>query len=133
VTEKENVQKKSGHYVLKKANSVGYRTTSNRLFSSVSAEECAETSDTLKTTKKQRLWSLQLFGVKVRTFHASSVVSFFIDLILLHRIRIKINCANSSTHLQRMAFQNQSLPTKLPNIQKKRWRRCTVYLSGGIL
>jgi hypothetical protein len=67
VTERENVQKKSGHYVLKKANSVGYRTT-NRLFTSASAEEC-EPSDTIKTTTKQtkqRLWSLQLFGVKVR-------------------------------------------------------------------
>lgn len=65
VTERENVQKKSGHYVLKKANSVGYRAT-NRLFTSASAEEC-EASDTIKTTKqtKQRLWSLQLFGVKV--------------------------------------------------------------------
>lgn len=67
VTEKENVQKKSGHYVLKKANSVGYRTTTSRLFSSVSTEECLETNDTTKVTKqtKQRLWSLQLFGVKV--------------------------------------------------------------------
>ncbi|KAL7039814.1 hypothetical protein ACKWTF_000128 [Chironomus riparius] len=66
VTEKENVQKKSGHYVLKKANSVGYRTTTSRLFSSVSTEECIETNDTTKVTKqtKQRLWSLQLFGVK---------------------------------------------------------------------
>ncbi|XP_070495014.1 uncharacterized protein [Chironomus tepperi] len=66
VTEKENVQKKSGHYVLKKANSVGYRTTTSRLFSSVSTEECLETNDTTKVTKqtKQRLWSLQLFGVK---------------------------------------------------------------------
>jgi hypothetical protein len=72
VTEKENVQKKSGHYVLKKANSVGYRTTT-RLFSSASTEESttttnhAETADTTKVTKqtKQRLWSLQLFGVKV--------------------------------------------------------------------
>ena len=66
VTERENFQKKSGHFVLKKANSVGYRTT-NRLFSSASAEEC-EASDVTKTTKqtKQRLWSLQFFGVKVR-------------------------------------------------------------------
>lgn len=67
VTERENVQKKSGHYVLKKANSVGYRTTS-RLFFSASTEESLEPNDTTKVTKqtKQRLWSLQLFGVKVR-------------------------------------------------------------------
>lgn len=66
VTERENVQKKSGHYVLKKANSVGYRT-SNRLFSSASAEESLEANETAKVTKqtKQRLWSLQLFGIKV--------------------------------------------------------------------
>jgi hypothetical protein len=66
ITEKENVQKKSGHYVLKKANSMGYRTT-NRLFTSASTEECMEGNDTTKVTKqtKQRLWSLQLFGVKV--------------------------------------------------------------------
>jgi tRNA U34 5-methylaminomethyl-2-thiouridine-forming methyltransferase MnmC len=70
VTEKENVQKKSGHYVLKKANSVGYRTTTTtRLFTSASTEESTglEANDTTKATKqtKQRLWSLQLFGVKV--------------------------------------------------------------------
>jgi hypothetical protein len=66
VTERENVQKKSGHYVLKKANSVGYRT-SNRLFSSASAEETLEVNESAKATKqtKQRLWSLQLFGIKV--------------------------------------------------------------------
>lgn len=53
--------------MLKKANSVGYKTTTTRLFSSVSTEECLETNDTTKVTKqtKQRLWSLQLFGVKV--------------------------------------------------------------------
>lgn len=69
VTERENVQKKAGHYVLKKANSVGYRT-SNRLFSSASAEESLEVNETAKVTKqtKQRLWSLQLFGIKVCDF-----------------------------------------------------------------
>jgi pleckstrin homology domain-containing family G member 5 len=68
VTEQSNVLKKSGHYVLKKAASVGYRSTHNRLFSSASTEETVETNDTAKTTKqpKQR-WSLQLFGVKVRS------------------------------------------------------------------
>jgi hypothetical protein len=68
ITEKENVQKKSGHYVLKKASSVGNRSTASRLFTSASTEESCETSEHAKTatTKhtKQR-WSLQLFGVKV--------------------------------------------------------------------
>jgi len=65
VTERDNVLKKSGHYVLKKAASVGYRST--RLFTSASTEESLETNDTTKTTTKQPKprWSLQLFGVKV--------------------------------------------------------------------
>jgi hypothetical protein len=70
VTERDNVQKKSGHYVLKKAASVGYRSTASRLFTSASTDESTETtSDTTKATKqtKQR-WSLQLFGVKVIEF-----------------------------------------------------------------
>lgn len=66
VTEKDNVVKKSGHYVLKKAASVGYRSTTSGLVSSTSTDECMETNDIAKTIKqtKQR-WSLQLFGVKV--------------------------------------------------------------------
>lgn len=66
VTEKDNVVKKSGHYILKKAASVGYR--SSRLFTSVSTEESTETNESTKTAKqtKQR-WSLQFFGVKVNT------------------------------------------------------------------
>lgn len=66
ITEKDNVQKKSGHYVLKKAASVGYRSTASRLFTSASTDESLETNDIAKTTKqtKQR-WSLQLFGIKV--------------------------------------------------------------------
>lgn len=66
VTEKDNLQKKSGHYILKKAASVSYRSTTSRLFTSASTEESPETGDLTKTTKqpKQR-WSLQLFGVKV--------------------------------------------------------------------
>lgn len=67
VTEKHNVQKRTGHSPLKKAASVGYRsTTANRLFSSVSAEE--ELSDTAKAATKQtkQRWTLQLFGVKVK-------------------------------------------------------------------
>ena len=77
MTERENVQKKAGHYVLKKANSVGYRT-SNRLFSSASAEESLEVNETAKVTKqtKQRLWSLQLFGIKV-----CDLLFFFLFLI----------------------------------------------------
>lgn len=69
VTEKDNVVKKSGHYVLKKAASVGYRSTTSRLFSSVSTDESGETATTATTAKqtKQR-WSLQLFGVKVSFF-----------------------------------------------------------------
>jgi hypothetical protein len=69
VTERDNVLKKSGHYVLKKAASVGYRSTASRLFTSASTDESTETSDTTKVTKqtKQR-WSLQLFGVKVIEF-----------------------------------------------------------------
>lgn len=65
VTEKDNIVKKSGHYILKKAASVGYR--SSRLFTSVSTEESTETNESTKTTKqtKQR-WSLQFFGVKVK-------------------------------------------------------------------
>lgn len=66
ITEKDNVQKKSGHYVLKKAASVGYRSTTSRLFTSASTDESLELSDNTKNSKqtKQR-WSLQLFGVKV--------------------------------------------------------------------
>lgn len=69
VTERDNVLKKSGHYVLKKAASVGYRSTTSRLLTSASTDESTEPSDTTKTTKqtKQR-WSLQLFGVKVIKF-----------------------------------------------------------------
>lgn len=70
VTEKDNVVKKSGHYVLKKAASVGYRSTTSRLFSSVSTDESGEPATTTTTAKqtKQR-WSLQLFGVKVNFVH----------------------------------------------------------------
>lgn len=67
ITERHNLQKKSGHLPLKKAASVGYRsTTTNRLFSSVSAEE-ESTCDTTKVATKQtkQRWTLQLFGVKV--------------------------------------------------------------------
>lgn len=67
ITEKDNFHKKSGHYVLKKAASVGYRSTNSRHFSSVSTDESNEGNDSSKTVKqtKQR-WTLQLFGVKVR-------------------------------------------------------------------
>lgn len=69
ITEKDNVHKKSGHYVLKKAASVGYRSTTSRLFTSASTDESFELSDNTKNIKqtKQR-WSLQLFGVKVIEF-----------------------------------------------------------------
>jgi hypothetical protein len=69
VTERHNLQKKSGHILLKKAASVGYRsTTVNRLFSSVSTEESLELSESTKvaaTKQTKQRWSLQLFGVKV--------------------------------------------------------------------
>lgn len=70
VTEKDNVVKKSGHYVLKKAASVGYRSTTSRLFTSVSTDESGEPVTAATTAKqtKQR-WSLQLFGVKVNFIH----------------------------------------------------------------
>lgn len=70
ITEKDNVQKKSGHYVLKKAASVGYRSNAaSRLFTSASTDESEVNNESTKTTKqtKQR-WSLQLFGVKVIQF-----------------------------------------------------------------
>lgn len=154
VTEKENVTKKSGHYVLKKANSMGYRTTTSRLFSSVSTEECVETNDTAKVTKqtKQRLWSLQLFGVKVCKSVDCLIIDINCSLVILGLLRIKqkldpkashvnqstfalailnsnififcifffarktkrihnkISFVNFSTRIQKMAFQNQSLP-----------------------
>jgi hypothetical protein len=65
ITEKDNVQKKSGHYVLKKAASVGYRSTASRLFTSASTEENTEASETKATKQTKQRWSLQLFGVKV--------------------------------------------------------------------
>lgn len=69
ITEKDNLQNKSGHYLLKKAASVGYRSKTSRLFQSASTEESLESSDLIKTAKqtKQR-WPLQLFGVKVNIF-----------------------------------------------------------------
>lgn len=69
ITERDNLLKKSGHYVLKKAASVGYRSKTSRLFPSASTEESIESNDLLKAAKqtKQR-WSLQLFGSKVK-FH----------------------------------------------------------------
>lgn len=65
ITEKDNVQKKSGHYVLKKAASVGYRSTASRLFTSASTDECSEANDVKTTKQTKQRWSLQLFGVKV--------------------------------------------------------------------
>jgi hypothetical protein len=69
VTEKENVNKKSGHYVLQKAASVGYRSKAGKLFSSASTDDGLEAQESAKslTTNKQtkQRWSLQLFGVKV--------------------------------------------------------------------
>ncbi|CRL03588.1 CLUMA_CG016274, isoform B [Clunio marinus] len=64
ITEKDNVSKKSGHYVLKKAASVGYRSTTSRLFTSTSTDECNESSDGKATKQTKQRWSLQLFGVK---------------------------------------------------------------------
>lgn len=68
ITEKDNLLKKSGHYILKKAASVGYRSKTSRLFSSASTEESVEPNDAIKTAKQTKpRWSLQLFGVKVKT------------------------------------------------------------------
>lgn len=63
VTERDNVLKKSGHYILKKAASVGYR--SSRLFTSASTDESTEIDATKATKQTKQRWSLQLFGVKV--------------------------------------------------------------------
>jgi pleckstrin homology domain-containing family G member 5 len=68
VTEKDF--KKSGHYLLQKAASVGYKNSKqSKLFSSASTEESPESHETVKLpqnkqTTKQR-WSLQFFGIKV--------------------------------------------------------------------
>lgn len=79
VTERESSNKKSGHYVLQKAASVGYRTRHGKLFTSVSTEDNIESNETtiknLLTSKqpsKQR-WSLQLFGVKVSNYKSNDL------------------------------------------------------------
>lgn len=97
VTEKDNVVKKSGHYVLKKAASVGYRSTTSRLFSSVSTEDSGETATTTTTAKqtKQR-WSLQLFGVKVNFDRFDRRRGLTFSTLVLSRTPTRINFASFS-------------------------------------
>lgn len=55
---------------LQKAASVGFRTKQSRFFSSASTEEAfdADSSKGTKQQTRQAKWSLQLFGVKVRSY-----------------------------------------------------------------
>lgn len=93
--------------------------------------------------KRQKLPNKQNSVCGRYNYLALRFVIFFIIFYLIfitlspqsHRIPIKINCVNSSTHSQRMAFQNRSLPiiTRM-NIQRRRFRPYTSFHHrGGIL